>query len=90
MINEGFYGPETIKPAEPRNFRRGQMYSTLEGNLDFYIQHPRSRFSMKNELFPRMEEVRAEARYDDPTFRAGATISFQRKRIEEGFLLSTL
>lgn len=62
MVNEGFYGPETIKSAEPSNFRRGQMYSTLEGNLDFYFQHPRSRFSMKNELFPRMEEARTARR----------------------------
>lgn len=32
--------PKRSSPPEPRNFRRGQMYSSLEGNLDFYFQHP--------------------------------------------------
>lgn len=82
--------PKRSSPQNPVIFDAAKCIRPWKETLISTSSIPARGFEMKNELFPRMEEVRAEARYDDPTFRAGATISFQCKRIEEGFLLSTL
>lgn len=68
MVNEGFYGPETIKPPKnPVIFDAAKCIRPWKETLISTSSILRSRFSMKNELFPRVE---GNARTDDhPTFR---------------------
>lgn len=90
MVNEGFYGPETIKPPKnPVIFDAAKCIRPWKETLISTSSILRSRFSMKNELFPRVEgnarTERSNLSRDRPSFR--------RKRSRgrgEGFLLSTL
>lgn len=90
MVNEGFYGPETIKPPKnPVIFDAAKCIRPWKETLISTSSILRSRFSMKNELFPRVE---GNARTDDhPTFREIDHLFDANDRGRgEGFLLSTL
>lgn len=81
MVNEGFYGPETIKPPKnPVIFDAAKCIRPWKETLISTSSILRSRFSMKNELFPRVEGnarmERSNLSRDRPSFR--------RKRSREG------
>lgn len=74
MVNEGFYGPETIKPPKnPVIFDAAKCIRPWKETLISTSSILRSRFSMKNELFPRVEgnarTERSNLSRDRPSFR---------------------